>query len=210
MSKAILFLAAALLTALPCKAQRWNWSASHTLKNTAVTAPKSTQTEPASTEDDFFNGQEASLGYEDGEDISAISLILNKEDFDAADVDKDGKISEEEFLMFQENNFKNMAQENFSSYDSNHDGKITKEEIASYYSKTKENSENIEQISARFEQADIDSDNTLDESEFQHFLQIQMMQNNKALFSLFDANGDNAITYDEIEQFSNIFQNLQN
>ncbi len=207
MSKAILFLAAALLTALPCQAQRWNWSASHTLKNTAVTAPKSAPTEPASAEDGFFSDQEAPLG---DEDISAISLILNQEDFEAADVDKDGKISEDEFLMFQEDSFKNMAQENFSSYDSNHDGKITKEEIASYYSKTKENSENIEQISARFEQADIDSDNTLDESEFQHFLQIQMMQNNKALFSLFDANGDNAITYDEIEQFSNIFQTLQN
>ena len=137
-------------------------------------------------------------------------MILSYEDFDAADIDKDGKITEDEFLMFQEDSLKNMAQENFANYDSNHDGKISKEEIASYYTKTKENNENIEQISARFEQADLDSDNKLDESEFQHFLQIKMMQNNEALFSLFDANGDNVITYDEIEQFSNIFQTLQN
>ena len=145
-----------------------------------------------------------------GEDNIAIPMILSYEDFDAADIDKDGKITEDEFLMFQEDSFKNMAQENFANYDSNHDGKISKEEIASYYTKTKENNENIEQISARFEQADLDSDNKLDESEFQHFLQIKMMQNNEALFSLFDANGDNVITYDEIEQFSNIFQTLQN
>lgn len=207
MYKAILFFTTALLTTLPCQAQRWNWPTTHPQRNTAVIAKKNTRTEPSSAENNFFSSQEAPLS---GEDNIAIPMILSYEDFDAADIDKDGKITEDEFLMFQEDSFKNMAQENFANYDSNHDGKISKEEIASYYTKTKENNENIEQISARFEQADLDSDNKLDESEFQHFLQIKMMQNNKALFSLFDANGDNVITYDEIEQFSNIFQTLQN
>ena len=207
MHKAILFFTTALLTTLPCQAQRWNWPTTHPQRNTAVIAKKNTRTEPSSAENNFFSSQEAPLS---GEDNIAIPMILSYEDFDAADIDKDGKITEDEFLMFQEDSFKNMAQENFANYDSNHDGKISKEEIASYYTKTKENNENIEQISARFEQADLDSDNKLDESEFQHFLQIKMMQNNKALFSLFDANGDNVITYDEIEQFSNIFQTLQN
>lgn len=207
MHKAILFFTAALLTTLPCQAQRWNWPTTHPQRNTAVIAKKNTRTEPSSAENNFFSSQEAPLS---GEDNIAIPMILSYEDFDAADIDKDGKITEDEFLMFQEDSFKNMAQENFANYDSNHDGKISKEEIASYYTKTKENNENIEQISARFEQADLDSDNKLDESEFQHFLQIKMMQNNEALFSLFDANGDNVITYDEIEQFSNIFQTLQN
>ena len=207
MHKAILFFTTALLTTLPCQAQRWNWPTTHPQRNTAVIAKKNTRTEPSSAENNFFSSQEAPLS---GEDNIAIPMILSYEDFDAADIDKDGKITEDEFLMFQEDSFKNMAQENFANYDSNHDGKISKEEIASYYTKTKENNENIEQISARFEQADLDSDNKLDESEFQHFLQIKMMQNNKALFNLFDANGDNVITYDEIEQFSNIFQTLQN
>lgn len=207
MHKAILFFTTALLTTLPCQAQRWNWPTTHHQRNTAVIAEKNTRTEPSSAENNFFSSQEAPLS---GEDNIAIPMILSYEDFDAADIDKDGKITEDEFLMFQEDSFKNMAQENFANYDSNHDGKISKEEIASYYTKTKENNENIEQISARFEQADLDSDNKLDESEFQHFLQIKMMQNNEALFSLFDANGDNVITYDEIEQFSNIFQTLQN
>lgn len=207
MHKAILFFTTALLTTLPCQAQRWNWPTTHPQRNTAVIAKKNTRTEPSSAENNFFSSQEAPLS---GEDNIAIPMILSYEDFDAADIDKDGKITEDEFLMFQEDSFKNMAQENFANYDSNHDGKISKEEIASYYTKTKENNENIEQISARFEQADLDSDNKLDESEFQHFLQIKMMQNNEALFSLFDANGDNVITYDEIEQFSNIFQTLQN
>ena len=207
MHKAILFFTTALLTTLPCQAQRWNWPTTHPQRNTAVIAKKNTRTEPSSAENNFFSSQEAPLS---GEDNIAIPMILSYEDFDAADIDKDRKITEDEFLMFQEDSFKNMAQENFANYDSNHDGKISKEEIASYYTKTKENNENIEQISARFEQADLDSDNKLDESEFQHFLQIKMMQNNEALFSLFDANGDNVITYDEIEQFSNIFQTLQN
>lgn len=207
MHKVILFFTTALLTTLPCQAQRWNWPTTHPKRNTAVIAEKNTQTEPSSAENNFFSSQEAPLS---GEDIIAIPMILSYEDFDAADIDKDGKITEDEFLMFQEDSFKNMAQENFANYDSNHDCKISKEEIASYYTKTKENNENIEQISARFEQADLDSDNKLDESEFQHFLQIKMMQNNEALFNLFDANGDNVITYDEIEQFSNIFQTLQN
>ena len=207
MHKAILFFTTALLTTLPCQAQRWNWPTTHPQRNTAVIAKKNTRTEPSSAENNFFSSQEAPLS---GEDNIAIPMILSYEDFDAADIDKDGKITEDEFLMFQEDSFKNMAQENFANYDSNHDGKISKEEIASYYTKTKENNENIEQISARFEQADLDSDNKLDESEFQHFLQIKMMQNNEALFNLFDANGDNVITYDEIEQFSNIFQTLQN
>lgn len=207
MHKAILFFTTALLTTLPCQAQRWNWPTTHPQRNTAVIAKKNTRTEPSSAENNFFSSQEAPLS---GEDNIAIPMILSYEDFDAADIDKDGKITEDEFLMFQEDSFKNMAQENFANYDSNHDGKISKEEIASYYTKTKENNENIEQLSARFEQADLDSDNKLDESEFQHFLQIKMMQNNEALFSLFDANGDNVITYDEIEQFSNIFQTLQN
>lgn len=207
MHKAILFFTTALLTTLPCQAQRWNWPTTHPQRNTAVIAKKNTRTEPSSAENNFFSSQEAPLS---GEDNIAIPMILSYEDFDAADIDKDGKITEDEFLMFQEDSFKNMAQENFANYDSNHDGKISKEEIASYYTKTKENNENIEQISARFEQADLDSDNKLDESEFQHFLQIKMMQNNEALFSLFDANGDNVITYEEIEQFSNIFQTLQN
>ena len=54
MHKAILYFTTALLTTLPCQAQRWNWPTTHPQRNTAVIAEKNTRTEPSSAKTTFL------------------------------------------------------------------------------------------------------------------------------------------------------------
>ena len=101
-----------------------------------------------------------------------------------------------------------MVQQTFNEFDTNKDGKISEEEILSYYSKQQLDEQTLKKLSERFSEADMDKNNYLDEFELRHFLQKDLNNNNKMIFQLFDSNGDNRITREEMSQIINLFKNL--
>ena len=134
--------------------------------------------------------------------------MLNEDDFSKADINHDGVIEEDALLQFQQNNFSTLVNKTFTELDLNRDGQISKEEITSYYSKQSTDSETINGIAKRFADADIDNNDYLDHEELFHFLQKDMLNNNKMVFQLFDINQNGQITQEEMSQIIDTFKGL--
>ncbi len=222
---ALIFTAILLTTTTVSAAQKWNWRqpslpASSNQTDTSAQTAASAQ----NIENQQINEQEllqqlqniSSDTEETMQDDFDFNLtdntdnfnMLNEDDFSKADINHDGVIEEDELLQFQQNNFSTLVNKTFTELDLNRDGQISKEEITSYYSKQSTDSETINGIAKRFADADIDNNNYLDHEELFHFLQKDMLNNNKMVFQLFDINQDGQITQEEMSQIINTFKGL--
>lgn len=222
---ALIFTAILLTTTTVSAAQKWNWRqpslpASSNQTDTSAQTAASAQ----NIENQQINEQEllqqlqniSSDTEETMQDDFDFNLtdntdnfnMLNEDDFSKADINHDGVIEEDELLQFQQNNFSTLVNKTFTELDLNRDGQISKEEITSYYSKQSTDSETINCIAKRFADADIDNNDYLDHEELFHFLQKDMLNNNKMVFQLFDINQDGQITQEEISQIINTFKGL--
>lgn len=222
---ALIFTAILLTTTTVSAAQKWNWRqpslpASSNQTDTSAQTAASAQ----NTENQQINEQEllqqlqniSSDTEETMQDDFNFNLtdntdnfnMLNEDDFSKADINHDGVIEEDELLQFQQNNFSTLVNKTFTELDLNRDGQISKEEITSYYSKQSTDSETLNGIAKRFADADIDNNNYLDHEELFHFLQKDMLNNNKMVFQLFDINQDGQITQEEMSQIINTFKGL--
>lgn len=222
---ALIFTAILLTTTTVSAAQKWNWRqpslpASSNQTDTSAQTAASAQ----NIENQQINEQEllqqlqniSSDTEETMQDDFDFNLtdntdnfnMLNEDDFSKADINHDGVIEEDELLQFQQNNFSTLVNKTFTELDLNRDGQISKEEIASYYSKQSTDSETLNGIAQRFADADIDNNNYLDHEELFHFLQKDMLNNNKMVFQLFDINQDGQITQEEMSQIINTFKGL--
>lgn len=222
---ALIFTAILLTTTTVSAAQKWNWRqpslpASSNQTDTSAQTAASAQ----NIENQQINEQEllqqlqniSSDTEETMQDDFDFNLtdntdnfnMLNEDDFSKADINHDGVIEEDELLQFQQNNFSTLVNKTFTELDLNRDGQISKEEITSYYSKQSTDSETINGIAKRFANADIDNNNYLDHEELFHFLQKDMLNNNKMVFQLFDINQDGQITQEEMSQIINTFKGL--
>lgn len=222
---ALIFTAILLTTTTVSAAQKWNWrqpslpassNQTDTSAQTAASAPNienqqineqellqqlqniSSDTEETMQDDFDFNLTDNTDNFN----------MLNEDDFSKADINHDGVIEEDELLQFQQNNFSTLVNKTFTELDLNRDGQISKEEITSYYSKQSTDSETLNGIAKRFADADIDNNNYLDHEELFHFLQKDMLNNNKMVFQLFDINQDGQITQEEMSQIINTFKGL--
>lgn len=222
---ALIFTAILLTTTTVSAAQKWNWRqpslpASSNQTDTSAQTAASAQ----NIENQQINEQEllqqlqniSSDTEETMQDDFDFNLtdntdnfnMLNEDDFSKADINHDGVIEEDELLQFQQNNFSTLVNKTFTELDLNRDGQISKEEITYYYSKQSTDSETINGIAKRFADADIDNNNYLDHEELFHFLQKDMLNNNKMVFQLFDINQDGQITQEEMSQIINTFKGL--
>lgn len=222
---ALIFTAILLTTTTVSAAQKWNWRqpslpASSNQTDTSAQTAASAQ----NIENQQINEQEllqqlqniSSDTEETMQDDFDFNLtdntdnfnMLNEDDFSKADINHDGVIEEDELLQFQQNNFSTLVNKTFTELDLNRDGQISKEEITSYYSKQSTDSETINGIAKRFTDADIDNNDYLDHEELFHFLQKDMLNNNKMVFQLFDINQDGQITQEEMSQIINTFKGL--
>ena len=222
---ALIFTAILLTTTTVSAAQKWNWRqpclpASYNQTDTSAQTADSSQ----NIESSQINEQEllqqlqnlSSNTEETMQDDFDFNLtdnadnfnMLNEDDFSKADINHDGVIEEDELLQFQQNNFSALVNKTFTELDLNRDGQISKEEITSYYSKQSTDDETINGIAKRFADADIDNNDYLDHEELFHFLQKDMLNNNKMVFQLFDINQDSKITQEEMSQIINTFKGL--
>lgn len=222
---ALIFTAILLTTTTVSAAQKWNWRqpslpASSNQTDTSAQTAASAQ----NTENQQINEQEllqqlqniSSDTEETMQDDFDFNLtdntdnfnMLNEDDFSKADINHDGVIEEDELLQFQQNNFSTLVNKTFTELDLNRDGQISKEEITSYYSKQSTDSETLNGIAQRFADADIDNNDYLDHEELFHFLQKDMLNNNKMVFQLFDINQNGQITQEEMSQIINTFKGL--
>ena len=222
---ALIFTAILLTTTTVSAAQKWNWRqpslpASSNQTDTSAQTAASAQ----NIENQQINEQEllqqlqniSSDTEETMQDDFDFNLtdntdnfnMLNEDDFSKADINHDGVIEEDELLQFQQNNFSTLVNKTFAELDLNRDGQISKEEITSYYSKQSTDSETLNGIAQRFADADIDNNDYLDHEELFHFLQKDMLNNNKMVFQLFDINQNGQITQEEMSQIINTFKGL--
>ncbi len=222
---AFIFTAILLTTTTVSAAQKWNWRqpslpASSNQTDTSAQTAASAQ----NIENQQINEQEllqqlqniSSDTEETMQDDFDFNLtdntdnfnMLNEDDFSKADINHDGVIEEDELLQFQQNNFSTLVNKTFTELDLNRDGQISREEITSYYSKQSTDSETLNGIAKRFADADIDNNDYLDHEELFHFLQKDMLNNNKMVFQLFDINQDGQITQEEMSQIINTFKGL--
>ena len=222
---ALILTAILLTTTTVSAAQKWNWR-QPSLPASSNQADTSAQTAASAQniENQQINEQEllqqlqniSSDTEETMQDDFDFNLtdntdnfnMLNEDDFSKADINHDGVIEEDELLQFQQNNFSTLVNKTFTELDLNRDGQISKEEITSYYSKQSTDSETINGIAKRFADADIDNNDYLDHEELFHFLQKDMLNNNKMVFQLFDINQDGQITQEEMSQIINTFKGL--
>lgn len=222
---ALIFTAILLTTTTVSAAQKWNWR-QPSLPASSNQADTSAQTAASAQniENKQINEQEllqqlqniSSDTEETMQDDFDFNLtdntdnfnMLNEDDFSKADINHDGVIEEDELLQFQQNNFSTLVNKTFTELDLNRDGQISKEEITSYYSKQSTDSETLNGIAQRFADADIDNNDYLDHEELFHFLQKDMLNNNKIVFQLFDINQNGQITQEEMSQIINTFKGL--
>ncbi|MDO4162463.1 MAG: EF-hand domain-containing protein [Pseudomonadota bacterium] len=134
--------------------------------------------------------------------------MFKEDDFDNIDINHDGYVDEDEFLQFQTNNFSTMINQTFELLDSNQDNKISQEEIIAYYGRQNSDEKIMQSILQRFSNADLDNNKFLDNPELHHFLQKDLLNNNKMIFQLFDTNQDGHITREEMSQIKGMFRNF--
>lgn len=222
---ALIFTAILLTTTTVSAAQKWNWrqpslpASSNQTDTSAQTAASAQNIESSQINEQELLQQLQNMSsnteetMQDDFDFNLTDNadnfnMLNEDDFSKADINHDGVIEEDELLQFQQNNFSTLVNKTFTELDLNRDGQISKEEITSYYSKQSTDSETINGIAKRFANADIDNNDYLDHEELFHFLQKDMLNNNKMVFQLFDINQDGKITQEEMSQIINTFKGL--
>lgn len=222
---ALIFTAILLTTTTVSAAQKWNWrqpslpASSNQTDTSAQTAASAQNIESSQINEQELLQQLQNISSDTEEtmqddfdfnltDNTDNFNMLNEDDFSKADINHDGVIEEDELLQFQQNNFSTLVNKTFTELDLNRDGQISKEEITSYYSKQSTDSETINGIAKRFANADIDNNDYLDHEELFHFLQKDMLNNNKMVFQLFDINQDGKITKEEMSQIINTFKGL--
>lgn len=222
---ALIFTAILLTTTTVSAAQKWNWrqpslpASSNQTDTSAQTAASAQNIENKQINEQELLQQLQNISSDTEEtmqddfdfnltDNTDNFNMLNEDDFSKADINHDGVIEEDELLQFQQNNFSTLVNKTFTELDLNRDGQISKEEITSYYSKQSTDSETINGIAKRFADADIDNNDYLDHEELFHFLQKDMLNNNKMVFQLFDINQDGQITQEEMSQIINTFKGL--
>lgn len=223
--QALIFTAILLTTTTVSAAQKWNWrqpslpASSNQTDTSAQTAASAQNIENKQINEQELLQQLQNISSDTEEtmqddfdfnltDNADNFNMLNEDDFSKADINHDGVIEEDELLQFQQNNFSTLVNKTFTELDLNRDGQISKEEITSYYSKQSTDSETLNGIAQRFADADIDNNNYLDHEELFHFLQKDMLNNNKMVFQLFDINQDGQITQEEMSQIINTFKGL--
>lgn len=222
---ALIFTAILLTTTTVSAAQKWNWrqpslpASSNQTDTSAQTAASSQNIENKQINEQELLQQLQNISSDTEEtmqddfdfnltDNTDNFNMLNEDDFSKADINHDGVIEEDELLQFQQNNFSTLVNKTFTELDLNRDGQISKEEITSYYSKQSTDSETLNGIAQRFADADIDNNDYLDHEELFHFLQKDMLNNNKMVFQLFDINQNGQITQEEMSQIINTFKGL--
>lgn len=222
---ALIFTAILLTTTTVSAAQKWNWrqpslpASSNQTDTSAQTAASAQNIESSQINEQELLQQLQNMSsnteetMQDDFDFNLTDNadnfnMLNEDDFSKADINHDGVIEEDELLQFQQNNFSTLVNKTFTELDLNRDGQISKEEITSYYSKQSTDSETINGIAKRFADADIDNNDYLDHEELFHFLQKDMLNNNKMVFQLFDINQDGKIAQEEMSQIINTFKGL--
>lgn len=222
---ALIFTAILLTTTTVSAAQKWNWrqpslpASSNQTDTSAQTAASAQNIENKQINEQELLQQLQNISSDTEEtmqddfdfnltDNTDNFNMLNEDDFSKADINHDGVIEEDELLQFQQNNFSTLVNKTFTELDLNRDGQISKEEITSYYSKQSTDSETLNGIAKRFADADIDNNDYLDHEELFHFLQKDMLNNNKMVFQLFDINQDGQITQEEMSQIINTFKGL--
>lgn len=223
--QALIFTAILLTTTTVSAAQKWNWrqpslpASSNQTDTSAQTAASAQNIENKQINEQELLQQLQNISSDTEEtmqddfdfnltDNTDNFNMLNEDDFSKADINHDGVIEEDELLQFQQNNFSTLVNKTFTELDLNRDGQISKEEITSYYSKQSTDSETLNGIAQRFADADIDNNDYLDHEELFHFLQKDMLNNNKMVFQLFDINQNGQITQEEMSQIINTFKGL--
>lgn len=130
---------------------------------------------------------------------------LNSAEYDAAfeelDADKNGYLSEQELLKFQEIGLANEKDETYKIFDADNNSKVDEEEYKAFFNNKAPQNVGGADLSLIFRDMDADNDGNLSPEELKNYRQKNLDAQNREIFRLIDVNNDDKITKDEFAKF---------
>lgn len=133
--------------------------------------------------------------------------------FGELDTDKNGFLSEDELLEFQESGLANEKDETYKVLDVNDNGKVDETEYKAFFKGKAPQNIGGADLSLIFRDMDSDGDGNLSPEELKAYRQKNLNAQNREIFRLIDINNDRKISKDEFAKFmaltKSILGNLQ-
>lgn len=133
--------------------------------------------------------------------FSGVSSAEYDEAFDELDRDKNGYLSEEELLKFQQNGLGQAEDLTYKVFDADEDGKVSKDEYIAFFKKQPAQNVSEADLAQIFEDMDADKDGNLSPEELKEYRLQHLEAQNREIFKLMDFNHDRKLTKEEFGSF---------
>lgn len=143
--------------------------------------------------------QEGIIGASSNEYVAAFAEL---------DSDKDGFLSEEELLKFQEVGLAQEKDETYKMLDFDGNGKVNEKEYKDFFNIKAPQNIGGADLSLIFNDMDSDNDGNLSPEELKTYRQKNLSVQNREVFRLIDINNDNKISEEEFAKFMNLTKSI--
>lgn len=133
--------------------------------------------------------------------FSGVSSAEYDEAFDELDSDKNGFLSEEELLKFQQNGLGQAEDLTYKVFDADEDGNVSKDEYIAFFKKQPAQNVSEADLAQIFEDMDADKDGNLSPEELKEYRLQHLEAQNREIFKLMDFNHDRKLTKEEFGSF---------
>lgn len=133
--------------------------------------------------------------------FSGVSTAEYDEAFDELDSDKNGYLSEEELLKFQQNGLGQAEDLTYKVFDADEDGNVSKDEYIAFFKKQPAQNVSEADLARIFEDMDADKDGNLSPEELKEYRLQHLEAQNREIFKLMDFNHDRKLTKEEFGSF---------
>ena len=133
--------------------------------------------------------------------FSGVSNAEYDEAFDELDSDKNGFLSENELLKFQQNGLGQAEDLTYKVFDADEDGKVSKDEYLAFFKKQPAQNVSEADLAQIFEDMDADKDGNLSPEELKEYRLQHLEAQNREIFKLMDFNHDRKLTKEEFGSF---------
>ena len=133
--------------------------------------------------------------------FSGVSSAEYDEAFDELDSDKNGYLSENELLKFQQNGVGQAEDLTYKVFDADEDGNVSKDEYIAFFKKQPAQNVSETDLTRIFEDMDADKDGNLSPEELKEYRLKHLEAQNREIFKLMDFNQDRKLTKEEFGSF---------
>ena len=133
--------------------------------------------------------------------FSGVSSAEYDEAFDELDSDKNGFLSENELLKFQQNGLGQAEDLTYKVFDADEDGNVSKDEYIAFFKKQPAQNVSEADLARIFEDMDADKDGNLSPEELKEYRLQHLEAQNREIFKLMDFNHDRKLTKEEFGSF---------